>query len=138
MSVPSVPRDLIRTKSTRSSITVKWQNPSSTGRLPIVTFFLELESAKDFRNGVNYSNVGDLSDFKEYEHTFRFLKANIAYTVRVSAYNSVGKGAAAKKEYKTVYYLSKGTKGINIPRTYLLKIVHAFDRLGSSLSETTI
>lgn len=100
---PTVPRNLIRLRSTKSSITVKWERPKDTGSVPFISFALEVGIDKDLYS-VNYSITGSRKELKEYEHTFRHLTANIIYTVRVSAYNTFGKGAAVTKKFKTVIY----------------------------------
>ena len=106
LDVPSAPTNLIRIKSTNSSITIRWGVPTEAGYRPIITYFLETESSNSSRNGTNQTVIGGGS--AKYEHTFGDLQAKTNYTVRVSAYNLVGRGAEAMEIYETIPYTLPG------------------------------
>lgn len=100
--VPSAPVDLIRTKSSENSITVNWGTPRETGNRPIITYFLETETPSGFRNGTNYTA---LANSIKYEHTFHYLQPKLKYTIRVSAFNLVGRGIEAMQTFETIAYV---------------------------------
>ena len=109
LDVPSAPVDLIRTKSTYSSITIRWNAPKDTGNYHIITYFVERESTADNnRIGTNYTDMDAFGGSPAYGHTFHNLQSNTTYMVYVSAYNLAGKGAVARQTYETVPYTRPG------------------------------
>ena len=116
LDVPSAPVNLTRTKTTKSSITIRWGAPKNTDNHEIFNFFLEIESPERTCTVVNYTALDNIRSHKEYEHTFNYLKHNTKYSVHVSAYNKLGRGARATKTYKTGEYTKPGWWYLKYPK----------------------
>ena len=101
LDAPSAPTNLTRIKSTANLITITWSAPKETGHHPIKYYLVETGSSTSFDRGKNYTVINGRT---KYEHTFRYLKPNTKYSVYVSAYNNLGRGAEATQTYETVTY----------------------------------
>ena len=108
LDVPAAPGNLIRQYSNKSSITITWDAPKITGHHRIIDYYIEIESSADFRTAVNYTKRGVIGTSEKFEHRFYHLQANTKYTVHVSAFNLLGRGAAATVKCQTVLYIRKG------------------------------
>ena len=98
LELPSAPLNLIRIKSTNTSITIRWSKPEKNGDNYIGHYWIEKDNPTIRRNGFKHIVAKNLTI---YEHTLHNLKPDTKYDVYVSAYTKVGLGPEATKSFGT-------------------------------------
>ena len=104
VDLPSAPIGITLVASTTNSIRITWKPPQQPGISRITDYFMELNHPNGTVTTTNYTV---LSATPVLDHTFSNLFGNQKYTIYISAYNAVGKGArSVAASFTTVYYTS--------------------------------
>jgi len=90
---PEAPRDLNVTAISDGRLKVSWEAPIHDGGLPVQGYKVQWKSGtQDF----DLSRQAEVTDLANLSHTIGGLTDGDSYTVRVSAYNTLGDGASAE------------------------------------------